>query len=186
MPASVRPRWQGWVVLATIVAIVVGAVAIAGGFARSTQTRRTAEPGEVFDTTRWRVSVLRAEYTDQGVSGLEISPKVRVWMSLTNISQKSLYTPALRTIVITLPDGTKSQSSPYLESKNRSGMFFPDIPREVAIDVEPDSAGPVVGSVSVVVHDEEPRDGYISSDTWDATLAGTTVLLDCVDVRVAR
>ncbi|QLQ16724.1 MAG: hypothetical protein HZY73_14885 [Micropruina sp.] len=60
---------RDWAMLIAAVLVVLGIVALTGGFAEAAAGRRTALPDESVTTARWTFGVHRAELTDRTPTG---------------------------------------------------------------------------------------------------------------------
>lgn len=171
--------------LIAAVLVVLGIVALTGGFAEAAAGRRTALPDESVTTARWTFEVHRAELTDRTPDGYETDPVVRIQLSVTNTSQRSLFAPQRGVLVLTLPDGTRIDDL-SVRSAERSGRFDPDVPVDGFVEVDPPATWPPDAIVLVTIHDEEPSGSFISDDDFSIATDATTVRVPCPDNRAPR
>lgn len=164
MPTTRTTRRRDWLVWGGLFMGLVGLVAATGGLADAAGGRRTAAAEQQVHLSRWTFVVHDAELTDRTTDGYETDPVVRIRLSITNTSARSLFAPEQGVLVVTLPGGARTDDL-SVRSDERSGRFDPDIPVEAYVEVDPPASWPADARVSVVLHDEEPAGSFISDDS---------------------
>jgi hypothetical protein len=164
--------------------LVVGLIAALGGFRPALAGGRTAAAGETVRLQRWTLVVERAAYVDTSPSGLETDPAVRVWLRVTNTTDRTLAGLPERLVSVTA-DGVEYAAGQEAWGQPRSATFDPEVSVLLAYDFAgPGGSGPAV--VAVVLRDETERKNFIIADNWRATTPAATVRLACPDERQRR
>lgn len=164
--------------------LVVGLIAALGGFRTAVAGGRDVAATETVRLQRWTLMVERAAYVDTSPSGLDIEPAVRVWLQITNTTDRTQVGLPDRLVVVAV-DGVEYAAGREAWGQPRSGTFDPDVVARLAYDFDaPDGTAPAV--VDVVLRDETERKNFIVSDNWRATTPTATVRLDCPDERLRK
>lgn len=166
-------------------ALVLGLVSALGGFRPALAGGRTVAAGETIRLQRWTIVVERAAYVDTSPSGMEIDPSVRVWLRITNTTDKTIAGLRERLVAVQV-DGVEYAVGRAAWGQGRSDSFDP----EVTVGYAYDFTGPAVpvppAEVDVLVRDETMRKNFILADNWRPTTPAATVRLPCPDDRQRR
>jgi hypothetical protein len=168
-------------VLVAALALVVGLIAALGGFRPAVAGGRPVGVGETIPLQRWTILVERAAYVDTSLSGLEIDPAVRVWLRITNTTDRTLAGLPERLVAVQV-DGIEYAAGQEAWGQPRSASFDPEVAAVLAYDFGA-PAGSAPDVVGVVLRDETERKNFIISDNWRATTPAATVRLVCPDER---
>ena len=131
-----RTRWFPWLVAAVSIALVVGAVALAGGFAPADRHARVpvVAAGEPVETRNWRFVVHRAVLTDTRPDGGELpEPVLRLELHLTNLSDHTRDRPRLGVVSLDTARGIIEQAD-WSAPEPRRVDLDPQVPRRVFVD----------------------------------------------------
>lgn len=174
------------VVAAGGLALVIGLIWAVGGFRPALAGGRAAAVGEAIELARWTVVVEQAAYADTSLAGVETDPAVRVWLRITNTTDKTLFGPADRLLAVQV-DGTELAPGQLAWGQPRSGAAFdPDVEARFAYDFGWAAVPTPVAEVVVVVRDEIKRKNFVVADNWVVTATAAAVRLPCPDERQRR
>ena len=177
-----------WGVGVALVALVVGVIGALGGFAEATAPRRFVDTGVEQDLGRWRLSVDSAELLDRDPEkGYKFQqPKVRVHVTVTNLSDEPLFGVTESVIAVTLPNGERPDMfgvSTY--AIDHEGDFDPGVTSKAYIQLEPKEPlwigdQPILVKLAHEVHDDG---SFVYRDRYrPAYLVGAVRVL-CEDKR---
>lgn len=162
-------------------ALVIGLIAALGGLRPALAGGRTVAVGENVSLQRWSLAVERVAYVDTGLSGLEIDPAVRVWLRITNTTDRTQAGLPERLVTV-VADGVEYAAGQPAWGQPRSATFDPEVTVVLGYDF-PAPGGSVPAVVDVVLRDETERKNFVLSDNWRATTPAATVRLPCPDQR---
>ena len=163
-------------------AVVVGLVAALGGFRPAVTGGRAVAVGESVRLQRWTIVVERAAYVDTSVSGSEVDPAVRVWLRVTNTTDRTISGLPERLVAVQA-DGIEYAAGRAAWGQVRSDTFDPAVEARLAYDFTAPAAATPPTEIDVVVRDETERRNFILSDVWRSTTPAATVRLPCPDER---
>jgi hypothetical protein len=174
-------------VTATGLALVIGLIWAVGGFRPALAGGRAAAVGEPIELARWTVVVERAEYVDTSLVGVvEKDPAIRVWLRITNTTDKTLLEPQDRVLAVQV-DGTEYAPGEVGWGQLRSALHFdPDVEARFAYDFPWTPPAPPAPEVVVVVRGETMRKNFVVADNWVVTAPAAAVRLPCPDLRQRR
>ncbi len=179
-----------WAVLAGAVAAVIGITWVLGGFAPATTGGRPTAAGERIELLRWDIVVERAEYTDQAAAGYDVEPRIRLFLRVTNLDQKTQVSPEPSMITVRV-GGRELTDDILVTGGARSYNYDPDVPAPLAYEFR----WPVEGStepprppdeITVIVRDERKLQNFIYDEILGAGEPVAAVRLPCPDVRRQR
>jgi hypothetical protein len=165
--------------------MVIGVIWAVGGFRPALAGGRAVAVGEAIVLSRWTVVVERTEYVDTSLAGVEIDPAVRVWMRITNTTERSLYGPADRVMAVQV-DGTELPPGEVAWGQPRSLVFDPDVEARFAYDFDWAPVPTPAAEVRFVVRDETKLKNFVVADNWVVTAPAATVRVPCPDQRQRR
>jgi hypothetical protein len=164
--------------------LVIGLVAALGGFRPALAGGRTVAAGETVRLQRWTLAIERAAFVDTSPSGLEVDPTVRVWLRITNTTDRTLSGLPERLVAVSA-DGVEYAAGREAWGQPRSAVFDPEVTAALAYDFAA-PGGSIPATVAVVLRDETERKNFVISDNWRATTPAATVRLPCPDERQRR
>ena len=173
---------RGWLGATTVLALAIGAIAIAGGFREAGPQPANAEVGELIELTRWNVKF----------TGCQIQPptefsefgKVEILFEATNTWHASQYAIAQNSMRIVMPNGERFGVDDEFFSmvdRERSGNFEPGFTRPALIRAEltqplwddPDAL------VRLVLGRESQTDSFLSEGSWYASSTAAILEMPC-------
>jgi hypothetical protein len=173
-------------VVAAGLALVVGLIWAAGGFRPAVAGGRATAAGEPIELARWTVVVERAEYIDTTLAGVETDPEIRVWLRITNTTDKTLLRPQDRLLAVQV-DGTEYAPGEVAWGQGLSALHFdPDVEARFAYEFPWTPTATPAPEVAVVVRDERMRKNFVVADNWVLTGPAAVVRLPCPDLRQRR
>lgn len=161
----VSPR--RWLIGVAVVLVVVGVVAVLGGFGeRRPRPAEMRGVGDEIAVARYTLRVDGAEWVAR--SGAE--PELRVAMTLTNTTRDALYLSDYA-VLVRLADGTvlplDDDRTARVWREGNVGMFDPLLPEKAVLTIKKGLPASMPGEIAVFVSDEVPRaDGPVSSGGW--------------------
>jgi hypothetical protein len=162
---------------------LIGLVGLVGGFRPALPDGPVRASGERVELQRWTVAVQRVEHVDTTLSGTEMDPSVRVWLTITNTSDRT-QTPLPERLVSVRVDGIELPAGrPGWGQLRDSSNFDPDVTVELAYDFAWTAGVRPAPEVAVVVRDERMAKNFVIADNWAVSRPAATIRLDCPDVR---
>lgn len=187
MPA-ISPTARNWIGGLVTTAAVLGALALAGGFApASSQPGRQIAPGETISLTRWDVSVDACSYLPPYDDQTDSFGRVELTMTVTNTWSQSLPYMEKETYAVNLPNGdalagANGEWMTFIGIEGTGG-FDPGFTRTAV--VRGDLLSEYWGTdepVLVRLASERPSDSYLNSDSWTADRQEAFIYLPCPEV----
>lgn len=161
---------RAWGTVLLALALVVGLVAVAGGWREaSSQATAVRAVGEPVRVAQWRLVVTGAALVNYEHGSDYPGPdnELRLLLELTNTTGETLENVPTGLVEVLAADGTLLEARSYLRRTPPWGVGWdPGVPAESMVDVAlpqvvGDAPGP--GTVHVVVHDQVPARGFLTS-----------------------
>lgn len=142
--------------------------------------------GEAIKLARWTIVVERAEYGDTGLAGVEIDPVIRVWLRITNTTDRTLVGPQERVLAVRVGGRELAPGEPAWGQLRSASQFDPDVEARFAYDFLWTPTATPSPEVLVVLRDERMGKNFVITDSWVVTAPAATVRLPCLDSRQRR
>lgn len=149
---------------------MIGLVWLLGGFRPALPEGPARAAGERIDLQRWTIAVQRAEHVDTTFSDTETDPSVRVWLSMTNISDRTQILLPERLVSVRVDGVELSVGRPRWGQLRGSSTLDPNAPVELAYDFAWTAGVRAAPEIAVVVR-----------DNWVVARPAATIRLPCPD-----
>lgn len=181
--ARINPTVRTWLVTFAVVAVLLGGLALAGGFAPRDPAPLRVEAGREVSLSRWDITVEHCEVEpDDEADGGD----VRIHVAATNRWDATL--DNLSTAVgVDLPTGELFgfQHESFGTRTDSGGGFDPGFPATAYLRISTEQPlWEPSETVRVSLYDEASSDGYISNDRWYPASIVAVVDLECTFLEV--
>ncbi len=179
-----------WAILAGVLAALLGAIWLLGGFRPATASVRPIAAGEQIDLRHWEIAVQSAQYTDQARAGYDVEPRIRIAMRVVNLDDATQLAPNAKMITVRV-GGQVLTDEQIATGDGRSYNYDPDVPGDLVYDFRWPAEGstdpPVPpDAVTVIIRDEREAQNFVYDETLVAGDVVATVRLACRDERKVR